>query len=147
MAPRLRGEKGHRVRVVFLIVCLLTAGLADAQVFPSPGQPSGTALPAEARPFLGGVPSGQATSEPISLTIVDAIRRALEHNLGLLTAEEEVGRARGARWIALSDLLPNVNGRLADTRQKVNLAAFGFPLPAGIPSSLAPSTSSTLGST
>jgi outer membrane protein TolC len=127
------------VRVVFLIVFLLAAGVAQAQTGTlQPQAPARPALPAEAGPFLGGVPSGTATSDTISLTIVEAIRRALEHNLGLLTAEEEVGRARGARWIALSNLLPDVNGRVAELRQKVNLAAFGFPLPAGVPSLVGP---------
>jgi outer membrane protein TolC len=88
--------------------------------------------------FLGGVPSGVATTETLSLTIVDVINRALEHNLGLLNAEDVAGRARGERLIALADLLPNVNGRIGETRQKVNLAAYGFPLPAGIPSLVGP---------
>src|SRR5262249_41390261 len=82
-------------------------------------------------PFLGGVPTGTATAESIKLTVVDAILRALDHNLGVLNAEEALGRARGARWIALSQLLPNVSGRVSETRQKINLAAFGFGGPAG----------------
>lgn len=77
-------------------------------------------------PFLGGVPTGVASAEPMKLTILDAITRALDHNLGVLTAEEALGRARGARWIALSQLLPNVSGRVSETRQRINLAAFGF---------------------
>lgn len=95
-------------------------------------QPGGTS------PFLGGVPAGTATTEPVALTLFDAIKRALEHNLGLLNAEESVGRARGARWTALADLLPNVNGRIGENRQTVNLAAYGFPLPAGAPSLVGP---------
>ena len=47
-------------------------------------------------------------------------------------------QAQGARWQALSELLPNVSGRVAETRQLVNLAAFGFPLPAGFPSIVGP---------
>jgi outer membrane protein TolC len=82
-------------------------------------------------PFLGGVPNGTVTAEPLKLTILDAIVRALDHNLGVLTAEEALGRARGARWIALSQLLPNVSGRVSETRQKINLAAFGFGGPSG----------------
>src|SRR5690349_3036331 len=74
--------------------------------------------------YQRGVPTGTATSDSLALNVVDAINRALEHNLGLLAAEDAAGRARGARWIALADLLPNVSGRLAETRQKVNLAAF-----------------------
>jgi outer membrane protein TolC len=77
-------------------------------------------------PFLGGVPAGTVSSEPIKLTVIDAILRALDHNLGVLTAEEALGRARGARWVALSQVLPNINGRVSETRQKINLAAFGF---------------------
>src|SRR3989442_1114888 len=88
--------------------------------------------------YLRGVPAGTATAETLSLTIVDAVQRALEHNLGTLLAEQRVSEAGGARWRALSDLLPDVRGRLSATRQKVNLAAFGFPLPAGIPSLVGP---------
>jgi outer membrane protein TolC len=76
--------------------------------------------------FLGGVPSGDVTPEILALTIVDAIRRALEHNLGVLTAEQAIGRAGGARWRALSELLPNIDGRVTETRQTINLQAFGF---------------------
>lgn len=127
------------MRVVLLIGFLLVAGVAQAQTGTLQAQaPSRPSLPAQAGPYLGGVPSGQPTTENISLTIVDAIKRALEHNLGLLTAEEEVGRARGARWIALSDMLPNLDARVSDLRQKVNLAAFGFPLPSGIPAVVGP---------
>jgi outer membrane protein TolC len=72
------------------------------------------------------VPSGTPAAEPIKLTVIEAILRALDHNLGVLTAEEALGRARGARWLALSQLLPNVSGRVEERRQKLNLAAFGF---------------------
>jgi outer membrane protein TolC len=115
--------------VLFTVLSSLSTA-ALAQTRPQPSIPAGS--------FQGGVPTGTATSEPLSLTVVDAINRALEHNLGLLMAEEAAGRARGARWLALADLLPNVNGRLAETRQKINLAAFGFPLPQGTPSLVGP---------
>jgi outer membrane protein TolC len=83
--------------------------------------------------FLGGVPSGQLTTGVEKLTVVAAISRALEHNLGVLSAEQSVGRAQGVRWKTLSDLLPNVNGRVSETRQTLNLAAFGFGGGAGSP--------------
>jgi outer membrane protein TolC len=72
------------------------------------------------------------------VTVVDAINRSLEHNLGLLNAQEDVARAQGSKWTALAGLLPDASARLTETRQKVNLAAFGFPLPAGIPSVVGP---------
>ena len=84
-------------------------------------------LPAS-NPFMGGVPQGTASPEPLTLSIVDAIRRALEHNLGVLQAEESVDRARAARWLALTELLPHVNGAVSQSRRTVNLEAFGFPL-------------------
>lgn len=89
-------------------------------------------------PFQRGVPAGTATAGPVSLTLADAVRRALEHNLGVILTEQRVDEAGGARWRALSELLPNANARLAATRQQVNLKAFGFPLPAGFPSVVGP---------
>ncbi len=117
--------------VLPVLMLVLSAGVArsaaaQAQAPPAPN------------PFLGGVPSGTATSTPLALSISDAIDRALAHNLGILIADEGVERERGQRWRTLSQLLPNVNGRLAETRQKVNLAAFGFPLPAGVPAVVGP---------
>jgi len=88
--------------------------------------------------FLGGVPTGTATAEPLALTIVDAIGRALRYNLGLINAQRAMDRAASTREKELADLLPNVSARLAESRQKVNLAVFGFPLPAGIPSIVGP---------
>jgi len=87
---------------------------------------------------MGGVPAGTATSGVMPLSITDAIARALEHNLGLLMADTSVAHARGAQWIALSQMLPNINGRVSETREKINLEAFGFPLPAGIPPVVGP---------
>ncbi|MGE5246185.1 MAG: TolC family protein [Betaproteobacteria bacterium] len=94
--------------------------------------------PPSTNPFLGGVPSGQVTSQPVALSIADAINRALEHNLGVLTAEQDITSAAGARWRMLTGLLPTVNGHVSETRQKVNLAAYGFPLPAGVPAVVGP---------
>jgi len=95
-------------------------------------------LPAGLGPFLGGVPSGTPTSDTLTLSIGEAIKRALASNLGALTAEAAMERSNGTRWVTLSQLLPNVNGRVAESRQKVNLEAFGFPLPAGVPSVVGP---------
>jgi len=89
-------------------------------------------------PFLGGVPTGTVSAEPIALSIGDAINRGLDHNLGVLTSEQAADHARGARWIALADLLPNISGRLTESREMINLAVFGFPLPPGVPSLVGP---------
>ena len=91
----------------------------------SPSRPDVQA-PVASGVFLGGVPSGTATDRVETITVIQALTRALEHNLGVLTAEDSLGRAQGLRWRALSELLPNLNGRIGETRQVINLQAFGF---------------------
>ena len=136
------------MRPVPLILCLALSCGADAATAAAQ-MPDPASLPARSAPppripgvsggpFLGGIPTGTATREPLALSISDAINRALNNNLGVLLAEEGVDRARGARWRALSELLPNVHGRMSETRQVVNLEAFGFPLPAGFPAIVGP---------
>ncbi len=56
------------------------------------------------------------------------IFRALDHNLGVLLAEQNTAAARGDRWTALSHLLPDVSASVSESRRKTNLEAFGFPL-------------------
>jgi outer membrane protein TolC len=80
-----------------------------------------------ANPFLGSVPKGAVTAEPLGLSVKEAVQKALQNNLGLLLQEESETVARGARWRALADLLPNVSGSLASRRQVINLEAYGFP--------------------
>ena len=100
-------------------------------------------MPLTASTFLGGVPSGTATSDVLTIGVLDAMNRALEHNLGVLVAEQQLGRSDGTRWKALSELLPNINGRISETRQVINLESFGFGTAtgsafAGIPSLVGP---------
>lgn len=79
--------------------------------------------------FRGSVPQGTATAEPLPLDLKTTVERALQFNLGLLLQEASSDLAQGARWRALSDLLPKVNGSLSARRQVINLEAFGFPAP------------------
>jgi len=120
----------------FLFAAVVTSPAAAQQpppTFPSPAPRPVTQGSMPTGTFLGGVPSGTSTGAAITITVVDAIVRALEHNLGVLAAEQSLGRAQGARWRALADLLPNVNGRVSETRQEINLAAFGFGSSPGTP--------------
>jgi outer membrane protein TolC len=85
-----------------------------------------SSMPLTSSTFLGGVPSGAPTNDVPTIGILDAMNRALEHNLGVLVAEQQVGHAAGTRWKALSDVLPNVNARISESRQVINLQSFGF---------------------
>ena len=73
-----------------LLAVLTIARPTQAQMAESQG---GHAAPTS--PFLGSVPQGTATAEPIPLSLKDAVNRALQFNLGLLLQEQAV--KRGAR--------------------------------------------------
>jgi outer membrane protein TolC len=112
-----------RTRLACAFFAMLAAGpAAHAQTTDAPG---GHQAPAS--PLAGSVPHGTATAEPLPLSVKDAINKGLQYNLGLLLQEEAVKAAHGARWRALADLLPNVSGSAAASRQVINLEAYGFP--------------------
>lgn len=88
--------------------------------------PSGLAgTPSPQGSFLGSVP-GKLEPGVVQLSLNDAISRGLRQNLGLLLAGQDVRSSRGARWQALSALLPNVNASSYANVSQVDLAEFGF---------------------
>jgi outer membrane protein TolC len=113
-----------RYSSLFLVLTLFSIAPAAAQTLPDP--------------FRGGVPAGTATPATLRLSVLEVISRALDHNLGVLLAEERAERRRGTRRVALSELLPNVSGHLSEARQKTNLEAFGFPLGPDFPRVVGP---------
>lgn len=84
-------------------------------------------------PLFGSVPTGQPTSGVLTVTPLEAIQRGLKYNLALLLSDQATENARGSRLRALSDVVPNLNGRVAEQLQQVNLAAYGIPFPPGTP--------------
>ena len=120
---------------IFLLITLLSVSMAPLQA-----QQAGALrrLPPDS-PFAGGVPQGEPTPETLQLTVAEIIRRALEHNLGVLLSEQSVTHTGGARRIALSQLLPNINAYVSEARRRENLEAFGFnPSTFGIPRVVGP---------
>jgi outer membrane protein TolC len=111
-----------------------TPGISSAPVAAS----AGTAQPGAQNPFLGGVPTGQLQPGEMPLSLDEAIDRGLKYNLGLLLAREGTRDARGARWKALSGLLPNVTAGTSEAREQINLAALGFPGLPGVPQIVGP---------
>jgi outer membrane protein TolC len=147
-----RAREGYCVRRQSLLLLAamacaapITSAMAQVPGQTTPPPPADRAAPPSRAPvpgalgsFLGGVPTGEATKEPVSLSISDAINRALQYNLGLLLTQQGIDSARAARFRTLAELLPDINGHVTEARQVVNLAAFGFPLPAGIPPIVGP---------
>jgi outer membrane protein TolC len=119
-------------RATILACALLAATLGPESN--AAAQTSGT--------FSGSVPAASATTEPVALTLRDAVERGLEHNLAMIALEQQVESARGARVRSLRDLLPRIETRAGETRQTTNLAAFGFDssLFPGIPPIVGPFT-------
>lgn len=97
-------------------------GVAGGPVSTSSGAPGLSSQ----NSFFGGVPTGQLQPEAIPLSLTEAVDRGLRYNLGLLLAREDTRDARGERWKALANLLPNLTAGTSETREQVNLRAFGF---------------------
>jgi outer membrane protein TolC len=89
-------------------------------------------------PYLGGVPAGQLSGTPILLSLEDAVARGLKQNLGGYLATDSVTDARGQKWEALSELLPNVTTGTGFGVRQIDLKAqFGLNIP-GVPRVIGP---------
>ena len=117
-----------RVRVLTALAVLLTSATAFAQRAP--------VSPADR--YLRGLSGDERPGPTIPLTLLEAVRRGLGHNLGVLLEEQELKAAEGRRWTQLSGLLPDVQAVVRDSQQKINLAAFGFSGFAGVPPVIGP---------
>jgi outer membrane protein TolC len=102
--------------------------------------PGGAEVRAQEIPpaLQGGVPSGETSPGELALSLPDAVERGLQHNLGLILGREGVLAAEGARRGARADLLPQLRAGVVETRQKINLAAFGFSGFPGLPQIVGP---------
>jgi outer membrane protein TolC len=81
-------------------------------------------------PYLGGVPGGRLSKTPVALSLKDAVAFGLKQNLGGVLATDVVTDARGQRWQALSELLPNVVTDTGFGVHQINVrAAFGLTIP------------------
>jgi len=80
-------------------------------------------------PYLGGVPAGKLSAMPVALSLEDAVARGLKQNLGGVLATDVITDARGQRWQALSELLPNVITDTGFGVHQINVkAAFGLTI-------------------
>ena len=130
----------HVLEVVGPLAVLLTLLVGFA--IPVPGQTAGTSVPSvqAQSPFLGSVPTGQATSTPLALSLKEAFDRALKYNLGVIESDQNTRLARAAKLRTLSALVPNITARVSATIEQINLAALGLPVSQfpGIPAIVGP---------
>ena len=69
---------------------------------------------------------GERPEKSSRIDFKEAIERGLRNNLGLLLAGDQAEAARGDRWKQLSEMLPNIGGRIEENVQTESLAALGF---------------------
>jgi outer membrane protein TolC len=80
-------------------------------------------------PYLGGVPSGTLSATPVALSLDDAVAFGLKQNLGGVLAMDAITDARGQRWQALSELLPNLITDTGFGVHQINVkASFGLTI-------------------
>jgi outer membrane protein TolC len=81
-------------------------------------------------PYLGGIPSGKLSATQATLSLDNAVALGLKQNLGGVLATDVFTDARGQRWQALSELLPNVVTNTGFGVHQINVkAAFGLSIP------------------
>ena len=117
---------------LFLAFALLAPFFAPAQSLqvPNPAVPT-------AQSFQGSVPTGEATAQPIDLSLDDAIQRGLRNNLGVILSGTLTESARGARLTEMQALLPSVDFKAQENLAQVDLPAEGLRIP-GFPKVIGP---------
>ena len=103
----------------------------------TPSQTGATTIPGNS-PFLGRTPTGKATADTLQLSLREAIDRGLRYNLGLVLSGISSRSARAERLKSLSEMMPHLDGKASVTEQQINLAAYGFPVPAGTSAIIGP---------
>jgi outer membrane protein TolC len=121
--------------ILALMVGAAAAPQALAQQLPTqiPGQQTGPT----AQSFQGSVAAGEATGQPIDLSLDDAIQRGLKNNLGAILSGTQTASARAQRLSQLQALLPDVEFNAHEAVSQVDLAAEGLRIP-GFPTIIGP---------
>ena len=109
--------------------CALALGLAAV----SPG----LAAAQSGSPFQGSVATGEVSTQPVALSLDEAVQRGLKTNLGLLLSGTQTAAARGQQLSQLQSLLPSVDFSAKETVMQADLAAQGLRIP-GFPTIIGP---------
>jgi outer membrane protein TolC len=79
-----------------------------------------------ASPFQGSVATGEASAQPLSLTLDEAMQHGLKANLGVILSGTQSAAARGERLSQLQSLLPSVDFNAKETVLQEDLPAQGL---------------------
>ena len=120
--------------IVFGLTLAAGGGLAaQTAVIPPPVAPSAPT----ATDFQGSVAKGEASAQPVELSLDGAIQRGLQANLGIILSGTASASARGERLSELQSLLPSVDFAAKESVEQTDLPAEGLRLP-GFPKIIGP---------
>lgn len=136
--PANNPDKSSESRTRALLALILAvAGPAVSAAQAIPGQALGQSSGPTAQSYQGSVVQGEASAQPIDLSLDEAIQRGLRNNLGIILNGTQMASARGQRLSQLQSLLPEVDFKAQESVLQVDLAAQGLRIP-GIPTVIGP---------
>jgi outer membrane protein TolC len=118
-------------------VCGLLVGLAFASALRAGAQSAPQAPAPTADSFQGSIVIGEASPQPIALSLDDAIQRGLKTNLGIILNGTQTDTARAERLSQLQSLLPSIDATGKENVNQVDLPAEGLRFP-GFPKIIGP---------
>jgi outer membrane protein TolC len=118
------------------MLAVLAAGGLHAQSIQIPTAGAPPTGPTAAS-FQGSVATGEASAQPVELSLDDAIQRGLKANLGMILSGTQTESARGQRLSELQALLPEVDFKAQESLMQVDLPAEGLRIP-GFPKIIGP---------
>jgi outer membrane protein TolC len=118
-------------------LCARALAVGLAALLPCALAAQAPAPPQSASPFQGSVSQGEASAQPVSLTLDDAIQRGLKTNLGVILSSAQTAAARGERLSQLQALLPSAQVKANETVLQADLPAQGLRIP-GFPKIIGP---------
>jgi len=129
---RLRRGKGSTIyRMMDLVrfrpAAVLPVTLGMLLALPGMAQTAGSGVSASS--YQGSLVTDKPTGSVMDLSLDEAIRRGLQHNLGVILQGSQQESAAGARLQQLQALLPTVDAQAKISVQQINLAAEGFKFP------------------
>jgi outer membrane protein TolC len=117
MPDILKNLQRQRVKILLLAAAIYpVAALAQIQSNPSSATNS----------LYGSVTTTQAVTTILPLSLDDAIRRGLQHNLQTVLAAQDQRAASGEGLEAINYLLPTITWQAQRSRNQINLEAEGF---------------------
>lgn len=127
MPDRLKRLQKIALLSVILVAPLVPAAWAQNSVSQLPDIPIPTIPAPPADSINGSVVTAQnPTATAIPLTLNDAVRRGLKHNLDTVLAAENRKAASGERLKAVNFLMPTITWQAERSRNQIDLAAMGF---------------------